>query len=136
VESAAVLSIAFLLVFGVFEYGRFMMVKNVMENAAREGARYAVVQSTTTQATTLTQSQIITYTQNKMGAVWNQFNPPPTIVVTAQDPNTGADTGTWDTASFTNPIAVRITATYKPLTYVISGNIPLQAQSSMGSEAN
>jgi Flp pilus assembly protein TadG len=43
VESALVLSVFMLLLFGMFEYCRFLMVLHVTENAAREGARYAVV---------------------------------------------------------------------------------------------
>jgi Flp pilus assembly protein TadG len=43
VESAAVMSVFLLLLFGMFEYCRFLMVLHVTNNAAREGARYAVV---------------------------------------------------------------------------------------------
>src|SRR5438876_6470734 len=43
VETAVVLSILVLILFGLFEYGRFVMTKQLMENAAREGARWATV---------------------------------------------------------------------------------------------
>lgn len=43
VESALVLSVFLMLLFGMFEYCRFLMVLHVSNNAAREGARYAVV---------------------------------------------------------------------------------------------
>src|SRR5436309_12707636 len=43
VETSAVISITILILFGIFEYGRFVMTKQMMENAAREGARWAVV---------------------------------------------------------------------------------------------
>lgn len=43
VESAAVLSVFLLLLFGMFEYCRFLLVLHVTNNAARDGARYAVV---------------------------------------------------------------------------------------------
>ena len=43
VESAAVMSVFLLLLFGMFEYCRFLLVLHVTNNAAREGARYAVV---------------------------------------------------------------------------------------------
>lgn len=43
VESALVMSVFLLLLFGMFEYCRFLMVLHVSNNAAREGARYAVV---------------------------------------------------------------------------------------------
>ncbi|MBM3983694.1 MAG: hypothetical protein FJ304_26170 [Planctomycetes bacterium] len=43
VESTLVLSVFLLLLFGMFEYCRFLMVLHVSNNAARDGARYAVV---------------------------------------------------------------------------------------------
>jgi len=43
VEAALVLTITFLFIFGVFEYCRFLFFLEVAENAAREGARYATV---------------------------------------------------------------------------------------------
>ncbi len=43
VESTLVLSVFLLLLFGMFEYCRFLMVLHVTNNAARDGARYAVV---------------------------------------------------------------------------------------------
>jgi Flp pilus assembly protein TadG len=54
VEFAIVAPVFFLLVFGMIEYGRMVMVQQVLTNAAREGARYAVIQTTndTTAVTT------------------------------------------------------------------------------------
>src|SRR4051812_29791020 len=43
VEAAFVLPIAILVLFGLFEYCRFIFLVQMCENAAREGARYAVV---------------------------------------------------------------------------------------------
>jgi Flp pilus assembly protein TadG len=43
VESVLVLSVFMMLLFGLFEYCRFLMVLHVTHNAARDGARYAVV---------------------------------------------------------------------------------------------
>lgn len=43
VESALVLATFLLLLFGVFEYCRFLTVLHVTNNAARDGARYAAV---------------------------------------------------------------------------------------------
>src|SRR5438045_2938233 len=42
VETAVVISVTLLILFGIFEYCRFVMTKQLMENAAREGARFAV----------------------------------------------------------------------------------------------
>jgi Flp pilus assembly protein TadG len=43
VESALVLAVFCLLLFGVFEYTRFLFVLHVTNNATRDGARYAAV---------------------------------------------------------------------------------------------
>jgi Flp pilus assembly protein TadG len=43
VESALVLAVFCLLLFGIFEYSRFLYVMHVTHNATRDGARYAVV---------------------------------------------------------------------------------------------
>ncbi|HEY1377429.1 MAG TPA: TadE/TadG family type IV pilus assembly protein [Gemmataceae bacterium] len=45
VEFAAVLSVFLLFLFSVFEYGRFVMMSNLLINATREGCRYALVHS-------------------------------------------------------------------------------------------
>jgi Flp pilus assembly protein TadG len=43
VEFAVVLSVFILFLFSVFEYGRFVMMSNLLINATREGCRYALV---------------------------------------------------------------------------------------------
>src|SRR5438067_5589374 len=52
VEFAVVSIFFFLILFGILEYGRLVMIINLMDNAAREGARYAVVN--TNQGSSLT----------------------------------------------------------------------------------
>lgn len=47
VEFAVVAPVLFLMVFGMIEYGRAVMVQQVMTNAAREGARSAVLDGAT-----------------------------------------------------------------------------------------
>jgi Flp pilus assembly protein TadG len=43
VETALVLSVFCLMLFGIFEYCRYLFVLHLVENSAREGARYASV---------------------------------------------------------------------------------------------
>ncbi len=52
VEFAIVAPLFFLLVFGMIEFGRMMMVQQVITNASREGARQAVLDGATTQEVT------------------------------------------------------------------------------------
>ena len=47
-EFALVAPLFFLLVFGMVEFGRMMMVQQILTNASREGARIAVLDNTTT----------------------------------------------------------------------------------------
>jgi Flp pilus assembly protein TadG len=46
VEFALVAPIFFLLVFGLIEFGRMMMVQQALTNAAREGSRVAILSTT------------------------------------------------------------------------------------------
>ena len=76
VEFALVAPIFFLLVFGMIEYGRMVMVQQVLTNASREGARRAVLDGAQ-QSTVI--SSVRTYLTN---ASINGQNPNLTITVT------------------------------------------------------
>lgn len=52
VEFALVAPIFFLVVLGIIEFGRMVMVQQVITNASREGARIAVLDSATTERVT------------------------------------------------------------------------------------
>ncbi len=139
VETAVVLSLMFLLVLGVFEYGRFVMVFNMAEFAAREGARMASVQFTANRTPSdiaaVTQ-QIKDYTTSMMGTAGNHLTGV-TVDVVRLDPTTGADSGTWNTARYGEPVAVRINGTYRPmLSNILPTNVPVSLLATSGSEAN
>ena len=59
VEFALVVPIFLLLVFGIIEFGRVMMVQQVLVNASREGARRAVLESATPSAVVNTVSDYL-----------------------------------------------------------------------------
>jgi Flp pilus assembly protein TadG len=61
VEFAIVLPVFVILVFGMIEYGRMVMVQQVITNASREGARRAVLDGATTSAV---QTSVTTYLTN------------------------------------------------------------------------
>ena len=50
VEFAVVAPLFFLMVFGMIEFGRMVMVQQIITNASREGARMAVLDGATTTA--------------------------------------------------------------------------------------
>lgn len=55
VEFAVVLPLLMTILFGIIEYGWVFMVRQTMQNAAREGCRQAVLQTTTEPYTSVTQ---------------------------------------------------------------------------------
>lgn len=54
VEMAIILPFLFLIVFGIFEFGRAMYITNTLNNAARYGARLAVVSTSPLNIASLT----------------------------------------------------------------------------------
>ena len=60
VETALVMLPMIMFLTGVFEYGRLLMVWNVVNNAAREGCRYALANNTTATITTDVQNIVTT----------------------------------------------------------------------------
>jgi Flp pilus assembly protein TadG len=150
VEMAFVISIAALFLFGILEYGRYLMVLHTANNAAREGARFAAAH--TGDGTTL--SQVTGVVTSKMAGVDAQiqgFN----VNVFSADPSGiyNSSTGTaiypptiqplagssWNSAAFGSPIVVQITGTYQPILpsfLFLNANLSIQATAMMNSEAN
>lgn len=61
VEFALVAPLFFLLVFGMVEFGRMVMIQQVITNASREGARAAVLDGSTA---TNVKNSVVTYMSN------------------------------------------------------------------------
>src|SRR5580765_3240516 len=59
IETTAVMIVFLILLFGVLEYCRFFFMRQLIENAAREGARYAVVHTNDSTVDTDTRNQIL-----------------------------------------------------------------------------
>ncbi|HEX4590314.1 MAG TPA: TadE/TadG family type IV pilus assembly protein [Gemmataceae bacterium] len=139
VETAAVISVVLLFLFGILEYARLVYFFHVADNAAREGARYASVH--TGDGTTTAQVQAVV-----TGAMYNQqasLNSGTFAVnIYNADPNTGSPiAGTaWTDAPFGGGIGVEVTGTYKfvlPTFLKFSGpTIGIKVRSIMNSEAN
>jgi Flp pilus assembly protein TadG len=131
VETAVAMIICLIFLFAIFEYGRFVMMKQLLENAVREGARQAIVTTNT-----LTDSDI----QNTVTTFL--AGQPLTITsfgVYKADPNTGNNIGSWNSAAFGQSIAVDVTGTYNPIlpTFGMLPNpVTLKAKATMNSEAN
>jgi Flp pilus assembly protein TadG len=142
VETAAVLSIALLLTFAIYDYGRYFMLSQLVNNAAREGARLAVV-STSTQNTALIQDTVVQYlaNQNLMDASGNPFSASDVVVVQV-NPATGAPTApdsNWYDAALGSSIMVQVNARYNslfPMFGFLPATVLLQGTAVMSSEAN
>jgi hypothetical protein len=144
VETALVLGVFLLLLFGLFEYCRFLFVLHLTNNAARDGARYAAVRvSCPADQVAPTQAAIVQYTQDRMGGAQKQIEgfavavypcdptglaqTPPVIRSKSvngsapyPDPFTGgAANPAWNAVSFPDRVAVTIKGTYKPITPVL-----------------
>ena len=152
VESCLVLSIFLMLLFGIFEYCRFIMVMHITNNAARDGARYAAVNVNTTDPVT-TQAAIVQYTKDRMAGVTQnitslqvavypvdsiglaltppvlRYKPVDPLVPIYPDPfNPGSLALSWNQAAFTERIAVTIQGTYTPMLptlFFMSSTVPI-----------
>jgi Flp pilus assembly protein TadG len=130
VEMAVVLGLAFVTLLAVLEYGHYLMVRMLVDNAARVGARMAAV-STNNQDLTPVNNAI---TQQLAGQV-----PSPTVQIYWCNASTGANMGTWYNAPYGDGIAVKITTSYSPLvpTFgILPDPMTISATSVMRSEAN
>ena len=133
VEAALTLTVFCLLLFGVFEYCRYLFVLHMADLAAREAVRYATVNSDKpanfdtvnfTDASGKVYKSVTQYTKDKLGGVDKQLVGY-TVAVFAVDPvflaqtppvvqaKTGAGVA-WNTAGFPDRLAVKITGTFKP----------------------
>jgi Flp pilus assembly protein TadG len=75
-----------LLVFGMIEFGRAIMVQQILTNAAREGARLAVLDSPTAMATTV-KTTVVNYMHSCGIAAATAAN----VTITPSEPSTAVN---------------------------------------------
>jgi Flp pilus assembly protein TadG len=140
VEAGFVISICLMFLFGIYEYGRYVMTLQVVENAAREGARFAVAHTNT--ATTADVQNTVT---QSMAGVNNsltnvQINVSGLVLIPQNSAQTtGQALPNWTSASYTDGISVSVTANFQPVLPNLLGlgtTIPVNATSVMFSEGN
>jgi Flp pilus assembly protein TadG len=136
VESALVLSVALLFLFGIFEYARYVFLLQVAENAAREGARFAVAHT----GDGTTQADVVATVTTRMAGRDSEVTGY-AVDVQNVDPGTGAviPSASWNDAPFGGAILVRVRGTYKPFLpafLLMPASIPVRATAMMSSEAN
>jgi Flp pilus assembly protein TadG len=101
VEFAVVVPVFFILVFGMIEFGRMVMVQQVITNASREGARQAVLDgATTAEVTTAVNSYL------SSGSISGA-----TVTVTPNPPTN---------AAFGDPVSVSVSIAFSQVSWLPS----------------
>jgi Flp pilus assembly protein TadG len=83
VEFALVAPLFFLLIFGMIEYGRMVMVQQILTNAAREGARVGVLDGSTETKVTAAVNNYLTAAGIKNATTTVSPNPPSSAAATS-----------------------------------------------------
>jgi Flp pilus assembly protein TadG len=139
VEAALVLPMIIMFLFGILEYGRYIMTLQVMTNAAREGARFALAhtQPVTVGGTTYgNATSDVSAVVNK--ALAGQSLQGQNVQIYASD-SLGNNIGSWNSAQAGDLVCVRITGNYKSVITTLlhlSPTIPVTVQAAMRSESN
>ena len=142
VETAVVLLVAITLTLAIYDYARYFMLSQLVNNAAREGARQAVA-NTNSQDTAMIQNTVVQYmaNQNYTDSGGGSFAASDVIVMQI-NPATGAAAtpdSTWYNAAFGSSVMVRVNAKFTSL-FPNFGFLPttvtLQGTAVMTSEAN
>lgn len=139
VEFAFVVPVFLLVLFGMLEYARFFYTMQVMNNAAREGARYAAVNTNNVNS-----ANVQSYVDNYLSGVGHNqlanYSTSSNISVYEADPTTGADTGQgWTGDGWGTAVGVKVSGDYKPIIpgfLFLPGKVTLTATCVMTTEAN
>jgi Flp pilus assembly protein TadG len=142
VETAFVLLIAVTLTLAIYDYGRYFMLSQLVNNAAREGARQAVA-NINTQNTAMIQNTVVQYLANQKftDSSGNAFGASDVVVIQV-NPATGAPTSpdsNWYDAPFGSGIMVQVNARFTsifPTLGFLPATVSLRSTAVMLSEAN
>ena len=130
-ETAVALPVFFLLLFGIFEYGRYFMMRNLIANAAREGARFAVVH-TADKTTADVQAAVLNFLGGQQAQLQNL-----TVQVYPTDAGGNPIGGSWNAVAFGSGIGVQIDGDYQAvLPVLLPSTAHLEAVSVMNCEGN
>ena len=139
VEAAIVLPVVCMFVFGVLEYGRYVMTLQVLTNACREGARYAMIhpQPVTVAGTTYGNATSDVQTIINKALAGQQLSGQ-TVSIYAAD-SVGNNIGSWTSAQVGQSVCVQITGNYNtiiPTLLQLPSSIPVTARAVMRTESN
>jgi Flp pilus assembly protein TadG len=139
VEAALVLPVVILFLFGILEYGRYLMFLQIFTNAAREGAHYALAHTDPITIAGTTYGNATTdVTAAVTKALAGQHLTSQNIQVYASD-SLGNNLGAWTSGEAGQSVCVKITGNYPvilPNLLHLASSIPVTAQAVMRSEGN
>jgi Flp pilus assembly protein TadG len=139
VEAALVLPVVCMFLFGVLEYGRYVMMMQLLTNAAREGARYAMIHPAAVTIAGTTYGNANSDVTNAVNiAMGGQALSSQTISIYLSD-TLGNNIGTWTNAQAGQSICVQISGNYVPVVWKLlqlSSTFPVSVKSVMRSESN
>jgi Flp pilus assembly protein TadG len=133
VELAAVMIVFFLLLFGILEYGRYIFLRQLVTNAARDGARFAVVNTLASTMEADTKARVKTLMGGQDTKVKNYD-----CQVYAADP-TGKKIGDASAAKFGEYVAVEVSCEFNPVLpsfIFMNKKLTVQTKALMYCEAN
>jgi Flp pilus assembly protein TadG len=139
VEAAVLLPLVILFLLGILEYGRYVMTLQVLTNAAREGAHYALAH---TEPVTI---QGVTYGNSNADVIniVNQYSGGQTLtgqtIQVYESDSSGNNLGPWINAAAGELVCVRISGTFNfvvPQMLYLPSSIPVVTQAVMRSEGN
>lgn len=114
VEAAIIMVLFLTFLFSIIEYGRYIALRQVCENAARRGARWCVANTSYNFTNGLPagdKTTPIAVVNQATGNIERQLTGYQ-VDVFKINPVTGANIGAWDTASSSDTIAVRISGDF------------------------
>lgn len=125
VEFAVVAPVLLFLLLGIFEFCRFLMVKQLVENATREGARHAIARTDTlqTNATVASiQAQVMNYLsqagfnlKNKVIRVYKSNQAGEPLDLNGNVVSSVAQAASWDQTRFGEYICVTLDGDFEPI---------------------
>jgi Flp pilus assembly protein TadG len=144
VEMAMVTPLLVAVLFGIFEYGRFVFVYQTATNAARDGARFASART----GGVATTDDVIKVVNDRLGGVQNQlvgykvdvfYADPAGLIKDPPEVIPHSAGKSWDATPFGDKIGVRITGTYMPtMVWIVNAqsSVPMDVTILTASEGN
>jgi Flp pilus assembly protein TadG len=139
VETALVLPLCLLLILGVFEYSRYLMLVHLCTNAAREGCRYASSHTESVTVGGTTEGNATSDVTNRVTAFLAGQSLASQSVQVYESDSLGNNIGTWTNAAAGQFVCVKITGNFQsaiPNFLLMPSSLPIKSQAVMACEGN